>query len=119
MRAAPELRRFAQGCPVHAEAAPRRDKTLYRTDGMTPKPCSTPDRILDAAIGLMNKKGYNPVTIREIAKAVGLSEMTVFRHFPSKYAMLMAAMRRTPYTEMIEEVFSTHVCWDLERDLRH
>lgn len=86
---------------------------------MTPKPCSTPDRILDAAIGLMNTKGYNPVTVREIAKAVGLSEMTVFRHFPSKYAMLMAAMRRTPYTEMIEEVFTAHVCWDLERDLRY
>lgn len=85
---------------------------------MTPKPCSTPDRILDAAIGLMNTKGYNPVTVREIAKAVGLSEMTVFRHFPSKYAMLMAAMRRTPYTEMIKEVFTTHVCWDLEPDLR-
>lgn len=55
---------------------------------MTAKPgtTSTADRILDAAIGLMNTKGYNPVSVREIAKAVGLSEMTVFRHFPSKYA---------------------------------
>ena len=54
-------------------------------DGMTAKPgtTSTADRILDAAIGLMNTKGYNPVSVREIAKAVGLSEMTVFRHFPS------------------------------------
>ena len=47
---------------------------------MTAKPgtTSTADRILDAAIGLMNTKGYNPVSVREIAKAVGLSEMTVF-----------------------------------------
>ena len=70
---------------------------------MTAKPgtTSTADRILDAAIGLMNTKGYNPVSVREIAKAVGLSEMTVFRHFPSKYA------------------FTTHVRWELEHDLRH
>lgn len=67
----------------------------------------------------MNTKGYNPVSVREIAKAVGLSEMTVFRHFPSKYAMLMAAMRRAPYAEMIEDVFTTHVRWELEHDLRH
>ena len=81
---------------------------------MTAKPgtTSTADRILDAAIGLMNTKGYNPVSVREIAKAVGLSEMTVFRHFPSKYAMLMAAMRRAPYAEMIEDVFTTHVRWE-------
>lgn len=88
---------------------------------MTAKPgtTSTADRILDAAIGLMNTKGYNPVSVREIAKAVGLSEMTVFRHFPSKYAMLMAAMRRASYAEMIEDVFTTHVRWELEHDLRH
>ncbi|MFQ9491227.1 MAG: TetR/AcrR family transcriptional regulator [Bilophila wadsworthia] len=50
---------------------------------MTAKPgtTSTADRILDAAIGLMNTKGYNPVSVREIAKAVGLSEMNAFRHF--------------------------------------
>ena len=59
------------------------------------------------------------MSVREIAKAVGLSEMTVFRHFPSKYAMLMAAMRRAPYAEMIEDVFTTHVRWELEHDLRH
>lgn len=37
---------------------------------MTAKPgtTSTADRILDAAIGLMNTKGYNPVSVREIAK---------------------------------------------------
>lgn len=59
---------------------------------MTAKPgtTSTADRILDAAIGLMNTKGYNPVSVREIAKA-----------------------------EMIEDVFTTHVRWELEHDLRH
>ena len=107
-----------RGPPAGAERAKR---FSFRMDGMTAKPgtTSTADRILDAAIGLMNTKGYNPVSVREIAKAVGLSEMTVFRHFPSKYAMLMAAMRRAPYAEMIEDVFTTHVRWELEHDLRH
>ena len=117
------LRQLAMsGLPARLPAGAERAKRFsFRMDGMTAKPgtTSTADRILDAAIGLMNTKGYNPVSVREIAKAVGLSEMTVFRHFPSKYAMLMAAMRRAPYAEMIEDVFTTHVRWELEHDLRH
>lgn len=78
----------------------------------------TAERILDTAISLMTEKGYNPVTIREIAGAVGLSEMTVFRHFSSKADILMAAMQKKSYTEIIGEVFTTHVRWELEHDLR-
>ena len=72
-----------------------------------------------AAIKYIQFNYSHDISVDDIAKAVGLSEMTVFRHFPSKYAMLMAAMRRAPYAEMIEDVFTTHVRWELEHDLRH
>lgn len=78
----------------------------------------TSNRILNCAIELMGKKGYNPVSIREIAKAAQCSEMTIFRHYPSKYHMLAAALRRTSYEEMLNTLFTTEIRWELSYDLR-
>ena len=65
------LRQLAMsGLPARLPAGAERAKRISdRMDGMTAKPgtTSTADRILDAAIGLMNTKGYNPVSVREIA----------------------------------------------------
>ena len=50
------------GSPARLPAGAERAKRFsFRMDGMTAKPgtTSTADRILDAAIGLMNTKGYN------------------------------------------------------------
>ncbi|MEG1610495.1 MAG: TetR/AcrR family transcriptional regulator [Bilophila sp.] len=77
----------------------------------------TSTRILDCAIALMSKKGYNPVSIREIATAAKCSEMTIFRHFPSKYEMLAAALRRTSYADMIDTLFTTRIRGDVSYDL--
>lgn len=82
------------------------------------KKVKTSNRILDCAIALMSKKGYNPVSVREIAKAAQCSEMTVFRHFPSKYHMLAAALRRTSYEEMLHNLFTAQIRWDIQYDLR-
>lgn len=82
------------------------------------KKIETTHRILDCAITLMGKKGYNPVTIREIALEAQCSEMTVFRHYPTKSHMLAAALRRTSYEEMLNTLFTTEIRWQLEYDLR-
>ncbi|MEG2173787.1 MAG: TetR/AcrR family transcriptional regulator [Desulfovibrionaceae bacterium] len=81
------------------------------------KKAETSTRILDCAVALMSKKGYNPVSIREIATAANCSEMTIFRHFPSKYEMLAAALRRTSYAEMINTLFTTEIRGDIRYDL--
>lgn len=82
------------------------------------KKAETSNRILDCAIELMGKKGYNPVSIREIAKVAQCSEMTIFRHYPTKYHMLAAALRRTSYNEMLNMLFTTEIRWELTHDLR-
>lgn len=82
------------------------------------KKTETSNRILDCAIALMSKKGYNPVSVREVATAAQCSEMTVFRHFPSKYDMLAAALRRTSYEDMLNTLFTTEIRWDIRYDLR-
>ena len=45
---------------------------------------STKDIILDVAIELFAEKGYSRVSIREIAKAVGIKGSSIYNHFRSK-----------------------------------
>lgn len=46
-------------------------------------------QILESALTVFIKKGYNGATTQEIAKEADLSEVTLFRHFSSKQEMFM------------------------------
>jgi len=50
-------------------------------------------RLLDAARTAFSRRGYHGTTTAEIAAAAGCSEPTLFKHFGSKQALLMAALR--------------------------
>ncbi|UUZ83734.1 TetR/AcrR family transcriptional regulator [Paenibacillus sp. P26] len=50
----------------------------------------TADRILRATLQLMQERGFKSVTVKDIAQASEVSEMTVFRHFESKRGVLEA-----------------------------
>jgi len=45
-------------------------------------------RLINAAYELMLERGYRGATTREIAQHAGVTEMTLFRHFSSKEALL-------------------------------
>lgn len=45
-------------------------------------------RLINAACALMLERGYRGATTREIAQQAGVTEMTLFRHFSSKEALL-------------------------------
>jgi AcrR family transcriptional regulator len=49
---------------------------------------NTKDRILEAAIELFAEKGYSDVSIREITRAVGIKESSLYNHFISKQQIL-------------------------------
>ncbi len=55
--------------------------------------------ILDAAVRVFSKKGYDGSRTKEIAKEAGISEATLFKHFPTKRALLSAVMR--PFIETV------------------
>jgi AcrR family transcriptional regulator len=52
-------------------------------------------QILDTAIQVFAKSGFRGTTTKQLAKAAGVSEATIFLHFPSKEAL---------YEEILEEL---------------
>jgi AcrR family transcriptional regulator len=53
------------------------------------------ERILDAAMELATEGGYDAVQMREVAERADVALGTVYRYFPSKVHLLVAAMSRT------------------------
>ncbi len=49
----------------------------------------TRTKILQAALRLFAKRGYDGTTTKDLAKSAGVAEGTLFRHFASKKAMLI------------------------------
>jgi len=52
----------------------------------------TRKRIISAALQLFGQVGYAEATTRRIAKAAGINEVTLFRHFGSKKGLLIACL---------------------------
>lgn len=52
------------------------------------------DSIVDAANTLLSQKGYELMTMDDIAAEVGVSKGILYKHFPSKEAVAAAAMIR-------------------------
>ncbi|MEO6532346.1 MAG: TetR family transcriptional regulator [Pseudolysinimonas sp.] len=59
----------------------------------------TRDALMTAALELFEERGYDATTAAAIADRAGVTEMTFFRHFPSKDAVLIA----DPYDPLIAD----------------
>lgn len=66
---------------------------------VTPRTLRTRARILDAALDLFERQGYDATTVNQIAEAAGVTPMTFFRHFATKDAVLVT----DPYDPLIAE----------------
>ena len=56
---------------------------------------TTKENLLDQALTLFSKEGYDGVSVRKIAKAAGITEGSIYNHFKSK-------------KEILEELFKIH-----------
>jgi AcrR family transcriptional regulator len=56
-------------------------------------------RIVEAAVGLFSRKGFRGTTTREIARAAGISEATIFKHFATKEELYTAIIEAKSTTE--------------------
>lgn len=66
------------------------------------------DRILDAAADIMRERGVSHATTKEIAKAAGYSEATMYKHFSGKEELLVQVLReRMPNLSGLRPVAGT------------
>jgi AcrR family transcriptional regulator len=68
----------------------------YRSTLRDRQVAQTRELILDAVTSLLGDRRADEVTTRDIAAAAGVSERTVYRHFPDRDALLEALTRRLP-----------------------
>jgi AcrR family transcriptional regulator len=67
----------------------------------------TQDRILEAAVQLFSRQGFNGTTTRDIAHLAGVNEGTLFRHFAHKRDLFWAAVQsRTSRLKLGKELES-------------
>ena len=50
---------------------------------------NTKEKIFNVSLDLFSKKGYDSVSLREIAEEVGIQKSSIYSHYPSKEAILM------------------------------
>ena len=55
----------------------------------------TKQKILEKALELFSERGYDAVSVGEIAKAVGIKAPSLYNHFPSKQAIFDAIVENT------------------------
>lgn len=60
----------------------------------------TREIILAAALEVYSKHGFRGATTRRIAESAGVNEVTIFRHFGSKEALLGEAVRALPESDL-------------------
>ena len=60
-------------------------------------------QIIDEAIKIIHEKGFASLSIRELAKKVGISEPAIYRHFSSKEDIVVGILNRMiEFGEIIE-----------------
>lgn len=60
----------------------------------TEKQTDTPEKVLDAALECVQNFGLTRTTLTDVAKAAGLSRMTIYRHYASVGEILQDLMTR-------------------------
>lgn len=58
-------------------------------------PTSRQAELVDHAVELLRESGLAGLTVRRLAERVGFTEAALYRHFPSKRALLLAVVDRT------------------------
>lgn len=67
-----------------------------------PRDPKTDERIIEAAADLLRRRGFERMTVDDVAAQAGVGKATVYRRWPSKDDLAVAAMERLYSVEMPE-----------------
>ncbi|AFY33089.1 TetR/AcrR family transcriptional regulator [Calothrix sp. PCC 7507] len=79
--------------------SPKKSSASRHVDACTQRPIVARDRVLDEAEQLFRTRGYNTVTMRDIALEVGIRQASLYYHFKSKEQL---------FVEVTERMFERH-----------
>jgi AcrR family transcriptional regulator len=103
---------MTRGPKEHGTGLATRDDQPARRGRGRPRDPETDDRITAAAAELMLLRGYDRTTVDDVAARAGVGKATVYRRWPSKEDLVVAAMETLYSAEMPEPDTGS-----IERDL--
>ena len=77
----------------------------------------TSQKIIDATMSLIRDKGYVATTTKDIAKAAGVNECTLFRKFKSKKEIALSGVEQEKWRGNITPEIFKNIVWELQPDL--
>lgn len=77
----------------------------------------TSQKIIDAAMILVRDRGYVATTTKEIAKAAGINECTLFRKFKNKKDIVLQGVSQVQWRAGVTQDIFKQVTWDLQADV--
>jgi AcrR family transcriptional regulator len=94
MKASRDKGRTARPGIAKDMAAPRKRATVGRPRKAAAQAVVTPDRILDAAEDLFSKRGFDGVTMREVAELANVDPALAHYYFATKQGLFDAVLER-------------------------
>jgi len=82
---------------------PARRRPLGRPRARDRSPEETRERLIEAAAEVFAEQGYEGASIQTIARAADLTSGTIYRHFESKAALLLAVVSRAVHAIPLAE----------------
>ncbi len=74
-------------------------------------------QLLETALDLFSRKGFEGTTTKELASAAGVAEAVIFRHFPSKQALYTAVLDyKTQSAEALNWLTDIRACTERNDD---
>lgn len=71
-------------------------------DGRSLRGDATRELVLDTALDMFAERGYRATSVRDIASRCGITHPGLLYHFPSKAALLMAALQRRDDVDCVD-----------------